>query len=524
MALSDRARWAALAGRPPGVLAELALIAAVLVWLFAPSAERITAGWTKGINAEYAHGIPVALLALWLFLRLEPAAAGQWTARHSWSLLTLILALSLAWLVGGLVIVNTIQDLAFFALFVTALVLTLRPSSMLQAAAPVFVLSLTLPDWKLIYPNLQDIAVTLSVPLVNAFGTPAVADGYRIMVPAGNFSVDQACGGLGQLLAALAVATVFASIERLRPVIAVVFVAGAAVVAVFMNALRISIVVLLGGVLGMDSDLVQHHNWAGWTTFAIGISAYLVLFSQLLHRRPSLARSRDTVQGEISPAENASESDARWRYVVITIALAAVGPVLGYLPARGAGNPQQVAIKLPNELSGWSLVTDDRPKWRPEFQGADVSGLGHYREADGNDIYVYIAYYGQQSPGKEAVYFDNVPQDRKIWRAVGPTRLRAVSLSSRPESVEQTTIRSAGLGELVAWQWFYSGAVATGNRLEAKLLSLWPALHGDTSMGTVIVAADKGSATRDVESNLAGFVDAWTDHQSHVASAFIAVD
>jgi EpsI family protein len=524
MALNKWIREVALAGRPPGVLAQLALIAAVLVWLFAPSAQRITAGWTKGINAEYAHGIPVALLALWLFLRLEPAGAGQWTARRSWLLLALILAFSLVWLVGGLVFVNTIQDIAFFALFVTTLVLILRPASMLQAMAPVFALSLTLPDWKLLYPHLQDVAVTLSVPLLNAVGTPAVSDGYRIMVAAGNFNVDPGCGGLGELLAALAVSTVFACIERLRPVATVVFVAGAAVVSVFMNAIRVTIVVVLGSLLGMDNHLVQNHNWVGWTTFAIGITAYLLLFTHLLQRTPSIVRSRDSAQGGMSQAESAIRPNAGWREVVLAIAVAAIGPTLGYLPSRGTGIQQDLAIKLPTELSGWSLVFDDQPKWRPEFQGADVSRLGHYREANGNDIYVYIAHYGQQSRGKEAVYFDNVPEDRKIWRAVGSTRLRAVSTSSQPESVEQTTIRSAGLGELVAWQWFYSDAVVTGNRLEAKLLSLWPALHGDTSMGTVIVAADVGSATRDVESNLARFVDIWADHQSKVASAFNAAD
>jgi EpsI family protein len=485
------------------MLLQVLAATTVLSALCLPSAERITSAWIGGLYANFAHSLPVLVGALWLFFQLPPAGPDRSTSARSATALTLILGCSAVWLIGGLVFLNAAQDLAFFVMFATTLTLIFRPAALGEAAKPILLLSVCLPDWKQLIPSLQDVTIHLSEHFLRVISMPVLIDGYLIKLPEATFRVAPACAGLRELLVGIAVAVVFSHFERFRWWVSICVAAGAAAVAVLMNGIRVAVVVTVGQAFGVGSDFVQNHNWAGLVAFGVGMCVYLPLAAYLVKRLRLEA-----------PSDRAwsARRTLQWTAPVGAIVLAGTGPlVLAYLDNR-AIDTTMTYTPVPSHLGDWSTAEPERNGWWPSFAGADVTQRLTYQHPSGRTIVAYIATYNRQQRGREAVFYENTPVSARGWRWQESTKLRNVDIGDTLDQVEETVVASRER-KLYVWQWFESSSGMSGSRIEAKLRSILPTLGGDTSMRTIMIATPADDRTA-AEAALQSFARAFAAESS----------
>lgn len=263
----------AVRGDAPGLRLLAAVLLGMFVAAYAPVWLWLAESWDR--NADYAHGwliVPIALYLLWY--RREKFPTGWRPA--IWSGLSLVaLALCLR-SVGALAFVRPVEGWSI-PLWLAGLCLMLGGKDLLRWALPsllLLVCMVPLP-WSLeqgLSGPLQQVAARLSSTLLLIAGQPALAEGQTVLLGDHRLDIESACSGLRMFLAFAALAVAVAAFSR-RPLWQrAMLVVAVFPLAIFVNALRISVVgmvlMCLPGVAGQPTSLISVstlHDVTGWS-------------------------------------------------------------------------------------------------------------------------------------------------------------------------------------------------------------------------------------------------------------------
>jgi EpsI family protein len=197
------------------------------------------------------------------------------------------------------------------------------------------------------------------------------------------------------------------------------------------------------------------------------------------------------------------------------VALAGLG--LALLTAQGwaraaealvAPVPSQVFLP---EVAGWQRV-DYKPQipWEPRAAGAEHRLLGSYADAQGRRIEVFIAVYSAQREGKEASGFGEGalrPDSGWSWEGAGPALPPARS----------EWLRGEGRIERLAYTWYRSGELTTGNNTRLKLAIIGDRLLLRARPTVTLILSAESQPGAPAEAMLADFrqstgpLDGWMD-------------
>jgi EpsI family protein len=162
--------------------------------------------------------------------------------------------------------------------------------------------------------------------------------------------------------------------------------------------------------------------------------------------------------------------------VVTVVLLSAAAGLLSVGRLRGTVSVSELRLNtLPMEMGGWkgeSRTFDDKVY---QALNADENLLRLYSRGPGEDIWLYIGYYGTQKGGRTG----HLPMHcypGSGWEIISQKRETLADGAGRPQSVNQLLVRKGPVGRLAYW-WIHADkdkVLDTGlkmnlNRLKRRL-------------------------------------------------------
>jgi exosortase len=245
--------------------------------------------WTTGFLGFFGgetatHGLPLLLVVAYLVYRRWREVQPVLDVRLRWGGVAVLAALALLWTFGGSAQIPVVQDLAVFLMVFPIVWLLYGYRLGATLSLPLWLMITAVPFWDALAPLHQQVTATASATILNGLGISTLREGFTLSVPAGDFQVNASCAGIRQLTSALAVAGLYAYLERLSTLGWAGLLIMAWMTALVANLLRVVIIVALGEATAMQHPLVSDHGWVGWGLFAIGITVLLVAVGHRLPR------------------------------------------------------------------------------------------------------------------------------------------------------------------------------------------------------------------------------------------------
>lgn len=501
------------AGRDLSPAWKTGLVRVGLAWaaLFVALASdwvRIVDQWWN--SSTYNHMLLVPVMSGWLVaqrhrdvLRLKPVA---WTPG-----IAAVAAALLVWVLGALSGFDLLRQAAVVALLPATVLLLLGPRVFAGLLFPLFFLAFMVPFGDEFVPALQMITAALTIGLVRLSNIPAAIDGVFIDTPAGLFEVAEACSGVKFLIAMIALGAFVAHVGFFSWRRRAAFLALCIVAPVLANGVRAFATIWAAQYVGAERAGGIDHLIYGWIFFALVIALVLAV-SWRWFDRPA-----DAPMLDVSAIESSALLDRleRWGSNRANVAggalVGAVAAALLWVNAadgRTATLPAQIALP---EVRGWTRV-DYAPAypWEPRAAGADHRLLGRYQDAQGRQVDVFVALYGEQREGKEAGGFgEGALPSGTGWSWLGS--------GAAVPNAKVDRLRSEQGTERLAETYYRTGHLLTGSNGRLKLATIGDRLLLKARPTTLLILSSEAREGRVPAEDLAAFrrdagsLDAWID-------------
>ncbi|MDG2220956.1 MAG: exosortase/archaeosortase family protein [Rubripirellula sp.] len=275
-----------------GILAFLG----VLLYAYWPTLVWIEDTWRN--EPDYSHGYLVPLLAGLLCWHRQDSFPGIRDSR-SWVGLSLI-ALSIFMRFSGRLlyadfmdawsIVPLIAGVVWFAFGREALKWSLPAMIFLLFMMPLPYRAETMLSWKL-----QGVATDVSTVFLRIFGLPAVAESHVIWIGDQKLMVEQACSGLRIFVGVGALAFFWAAMVKRSWIDRLILVLAALPLAIFVNAVRITVVGLFYRSFDGPGSRITIHDWTGYLMIplAFGLLWLIKAYWERLYRPVEQLTAKD---------------------------------------------------------------------------------------------------------------------------------------------------------------------------------------------------------------------------------------
>ena len=475
-----------------GLLLFLALCAGSLP-IFWFGFESLARAWS---TPEYSHGPIIPLISLYLFLReLRAAPADDGAPRKRWPGVVVIAAgLALA-AFGNLARVPDIVTYAFI-IWVGGVVLTVFGWQRgVRHQLPVFHLVFMLPLPQFLYWQmtvfLQGVSSVVGVWFVSVMGIPVFLDGNIIDLGPYKLLVAEACSGLRYLFPILSFSYLFSILYRGPLWHKAVLLLSAAPIAVFMNSVRIGIIGILVNYFGIEHAEGFLHFFEGWIIFlaCIGILFLMAVVLQQLHR--DTLPLRDAIDVDFDGFAGVASRLFEIRASVAMAVAAAVGVLVSALYLT-VGLPEGETIDrdpfsiFPRTISEWSGRSTILEPEVEVVLGADDYLNTNYRNADGETVHFFSAYYLNQTEG-DGIHSPEVCLPVGGWEifSIDPFEIDMSGTPYGVFEVNRAVIQKGQQMQLV-YYWFEQRGARMTNDFAAKLSVLWDGVTRGRTDGALV--------------------------------------
>lgn len=256
------------------ILSLLGLSLFIVVYL--PAIQIIVQKWLT--SEDYSHAflvIPIILYMGWLkktvLLDNQP--------RHASFGLTLIIFATVLYLFALLTQVHTIILLSMFLTIVGVVIYLLGLQAVKELFTPLLLLAMLIPVPEQIviqvtFP-LQIKVSQISEEVIRMFGVPILREGNIMNIPEKRFEVVEACSGLRSIVTFLTLSVIMGYFMLKRTTSKLILLAVSVPTAIFVNIVRVVLMVLLYHFFGLDLTEGIWHTTTGLLVFVL---AMLILF------------------------------------------------------------------------------------------------------------------------------------------------------------------------------------------------------------------------------------------------------
>jgi exosortase A len=459
-------------------------------------------------SETFTHAFLVPPISLWLIWRQRHLIAAK-TPQPMVSVLVLAAGVAFAWLLGDLVAINAVTQLALVTLLMLAVPAVLGVAVTRLIVFPLFFLFFTVPIGEFAMPQLMEWTADFTVLALRLSGIPVYREGLQFVIPSGNWSVVEACSGVRYLLASLTVGTLFAYLNYQSNRRRVVFALVSLVVPVLANWMRAYIIVMLGHLSGNKLAAGVDHLIYGWVFFGVVIMLMFVIGARWAEPDKVLLP-----QASDAPASTAKFSAAKLWAMATSFALLAAVPLVANWAIDRSESAVTVRLTAPAALSPtWQAVTPALADFKPAFDNPSAEINTSYA-SQGQAVGLYLGYYHHQDYNRKLVSSSNVlvPSNDKQWSRVS-SGARPVTVNGQPVVVRTAELRQNSLASsgsqnrLVVWQIYWINGRLTSNDYLAKVYSAYYRLTGRGDESAVLVLyAQKGDQASNPEAQLESFV------------------
>jgi len=435
----------------------------VVLTVYRDSFLSMQAIWSR--SDTYAHGYFILPISLYLIYRQRLKIQGLPVRPNLWAL-PLLAACGFAWALANAADVLVVKQLAVVAMLPLLVLLLLGWKVFRALLFPLGFLFLAVPFGEALIPLFIEQTARFVIAALKLTGIPVYAEGNRISLPNGNWSVVEACSGLRYLLATLTLSLLFAYLSFTSNWRRWAFVVFSLAVAILANWVRAFGIVMIGYLSGMKLAVGIDHVIYGWVFF--GLIIFIVFWVGGRWRQESYNSDSPTLAGSPIP-----EPVPGWPTAGVCLAgllIIAIWPWLGRageLPAPG-----RVELTKPVAVADWSAGERRLTEWRPEYRAANAVLDVTYQDETA-PVGLYIAYYWRQRQGAELINSQNslVSFKDNRWKQTGHSS-RLATVRDRRFRVDEVRIH-ADDQTLLAWRWYWIGGHYTASPYMAKL---WEAL------------------------------------------------
>lgn len=387
--------------RPGLVALGIGLLLALLAYW--GGIDNLVHRWST--QDEYSHGFFLPLIAAWLLWRRRDAVLASF-GRPSWFGVLLILV-AIGMLVLGELTALFLLIQAGFLLTLVGLLLAAGGWPLLRVGLlPIALLIFAIPlpyfvDAQLSW-RLQLLSSELGVDLLRLFGVSVYLEGNVIDLGLYQLQVVDACSGLRYLYPLLSVGFLGAYLFQAPLWQRVTVFLSTIPITIIMNSVRIALIGVLVNRWGTGKAEGFLHLFEGWVIFLV--CALLLVGEIWLFARWTSGRGLYEVMylPTINAAAQTGDNIERSRkplWLALGL-LAAAALFVNTLDDREELRPPREAfVKFPAILGHWVARDEYLPAIIEKKLGLDDYVLSDYRDAAGNTVNFYAAYYGSQRKG-----------------------------------------------------------------------------------------------------------------------------
>lgn len=473
----------------PRAAGVLAVLLAFTLALYFDTASAMVGIWWR--SETFTHGFLVVPIVLWMVWRQRAHLSHLHPQPSAWGLLALLLT-GLGWLLGDLVAVNALTQLALVAML-ALLVPTLLGLAVTRALLfPLAFLFFAVPIGEFAMPQLMEWTADFTVAALRLSGIPVYREGLQFVIPSGNWSVVEACSGVRYLIASLTVGTLFAYLNYQSTQRRVLFIIVSILVPVLANWLRAYLIVMLGHLSGNKLAAGVDHIIYGWVFFGVVIMLMFWVGARWSEPEPSVsAADLDSVTRTQPLAGGVVAHRPRFEVAALLAAVVIALPLAGRWALDQTNVSTPVQLVAPAQLApGWALQISPPPEFQPAFDNPSARINAGYALGD-QRVGVYVGYYRQQNYDRKLVSSQNVLVTSKdpVWAEVTATS-RAITFDNQPVTLREAELRQLATttGErLTVWQVYWVNDTLTASNARAKLQGALQRLLGRGDDAAVVV-------------------------------------
>ena len=259
---------------------KLVIMLCLFLLLIKPSIEAITTLWLKDEN--YNHGFFILSLSTFYFFNVisHCRIKNSEIKKKKRSVTYFILGITLyaAYLIPSILSINILEyaliPILLFALFV----FFFEGKDIIKILFPTLFLYFSLPIWDILNTPLQKITIFINQNLLSFFNIPIYVENISFTLPQGTFNIENGCSGLRYFIVMLSLFFLQINHEKIKnkhKIIALFFLSF--FLSLFINWLRVFLIILIGYQTDMQHPIVHDHNTFGWVLFGIIFFIYILI-------------------------------------------------------------------------------------------------------------------------------------------------------------------------------------------------------------------------------------------------------
>lgn len=474
--------------------ASVWLLTATFLFAYWEVSTTLVEQWRH--NAMYTHGFVVPLISLylaWITRKSLTHTTAEPNFLFGGTILMVSLGLLLAGNAGGVIVLQEVT----LAVTIAGMVLFILGFPFLRKLSlPIAYLFFMIPFWEelitgRLHEPFQHFSAKHGVVLLRFLGIPAHLQGVYIELPGVTLEVARACSGINYLIAVIAIGLPLAHLYVEGWIRKTVFLSIAALLAVFGNVVRIT---LIGFFAYREWASPLHGPFHLFQGLFVSVFGYLALFSLLplfsKHRPPGSRVVRKQSYDEPPKLPSSTPKVARQTCAVAVTAILLVTTGLIYRAQSPTPVPPKIDLKdFPFDLGSWTGVPHSSifsELFKSKGVDHEISRL--YRNDRGESVGFYIGYFEQQNRSKKVANYLTDQYHRLSTRLP----LKGHTLGFLLD-VNQFVAGNHGKEQLGVFWYDLNGRTAAGP-WEVRALTIWSALrHGRTNAAFVAVTSDVGT-------------------------------
>lgn len=444
-----------------GIYYQLVILFIIFLSAFHHSLATLYQRWLR-MDESQSHGLFVIAISFYLqYKRLRTLSPAQ----HKPSVLGIIfLSLStLCWYVTTIVNIDILQQFLLVAIVFFIYWSTIGARSALAISPAIAYLIFAIPIWDYLSPSLVDIASYIVSSWIEVSQIPALIEGNSFFLPYGQIEIAGGCSGIRYLTIALVLAFYITLTTPLTTTRKIILILAAIGLGIFINWLRIFLIILVAYFSNMQSQIITDHEMLGWVLFII------VIFPLILMAKPN---TPDTNIGDPSLDHEPTLDRPSPFWILLTVLAILIGPALVTIkPAIAAPNLKPIQWEKLNQAK----ITREKQGFMLTIDGTSTPNEAYLAATPDKQIGIDFIKNWQLSQSDNLIPYIYELFNSKIWS----TKKEEQVTIKNNFNAHLTILEKKPYGQrTIVLHWFHIGQYATSNYKTAKLLQLPAMLQG----------------------------------------------
>lgn len=433
------------------------VVVLVSIAVFWPTWFRLANEWLQ-FEQVLAHGLPTFLIFIGLLLIHPPEPAKQKSSNISWLGGIALIASVVIWALLEMVRIDTLSYLMLPTGLLAVCWTLLGLSAAMRLFPYVFLFGLSLPVWADIVPFLVTLATIVVGKAVSLMGITALIEGANITLPYGRLVIADGCSGIRYFAVSILVASITSILNDYRWKGWLVALTIGAGLALIVNWVRITALVVIAYQSNMESDLVTNHESFGWLVYAGFLIPVMLLVP--VHRRVA-------VPGGLPPRMAIKP----YSFIILALLIGPIGITLAHSTASDASPWRPAARDLKSANPGDLPLTVNVPSF-----------MTHQVWTTTNGSWLSLAQNTRTAANEKLVPYLPKPIDTSNWFVASEHMHGKVRVYQNLTSRRQVAI----------YQSYVVGSYQTESYRTAKLLQVPATISGQSRFALLTLQAPCG--------------------------------